>query len=96
MTIYLGNNVFARLLVAFDNWYEKYTTKVWVKGNYKATCAICGDTMTSSTSKYSPQECGWDQLKSSGRWICHRCLCHRNYIPYINLVDDDKGVIVNE
>ena len=31
MTIYLGNNVFARLLVAFDNWYEKEVNEEIVK-----------------------------------------------------------------
>lgn len=96
MIVYLGNNIFERLLVVFDNWREQHATKIWTKGNYKAVCTICGEIMTSSNSNYSPEECGWDRLKTSGRWICHSCLCHRNYKPYVNLVDDDKGVIVNE
>jgi len=55
--------------------------------------------MRSNIDKYSPEECGWEMTKHSHFWICHRCLCHRDYTPYVKQADEEeykKWEIANE
>ena len=38
---------------------------------------------------YSPMQCGWAKLDKY-TYICHSCLCHRNFRPYIEQIDEDE------
>lgn len=75
--------------ITSHNLYERWTHYVWNHGNYRVKCRICGDRMWSYQEWYSPEECGWESTKH-GKWICHRCLAHRNFKPYIQKADEDE------
>lgn len=92
MVITLSNNPIDQLVCKYYNWYEKYTHKVWNKKRHYTQCIICGDVMDSAKDKYSPEECGWEQIRGQQRWICHMCDSHRNFKPYIKLIDHEARI----
>jgi hypothetical protein len=49
--------------------------------------------MRSCINKYSPEECGWRNIKGGSSWICHSCDAHRNYTMYSDLVDLDEDIV---
>lgn len=74
------------------NKYEDFTHWYWNKSPHRVRCIICGDIMNSKKDKYSPEEAGWRSIKGGKRWICHRCDAHRDFKPYVNLVDVDEEI----
>ena len=76
-----------KISVAFDNWWEeKFTPWYWNRKPHHVRCVICDETMNSRDQKWSPEMAGWKQTKD-GWWICHSCLFHRNFVPFMRAVD---------
>ena len=88
MTFTFSNNPIDKLICRFYNWRERYTHKVWNKKRHNVRCLICGEYLDSTINKDSPEECGWEHFRG-WMWICHRCWGHRNFKPYIKLIDSD-------
>lgn len=78
-----------RFICFIYNKYEDYTKYIWNRKRYIVKCRICGDILDSKYDKYSPEQCGWKKLKNDKYqpWICHQCLSHRNFKPFIHLID---------
>ena len=90
MRVTFSGNIVNKLGCWLSNLREAYTYTVWNKKPHKATCVICKDTIRSqSDMSYSPEQCGWERINKY-QYICHRCLCHRNFVPYIQQVDKDE------
>lgn len=89
MQITLSKNPIINIKCWLGNEYEKLTQIRWKREHHRVVCRICGDVLDSTKDPYSPEECGWYRLK--GRifrpWICHKCLCHRNFQPFIKDID---------
>ena len=80
-----------RIKIFIENKWLEYTDKVWNKEPHKITCHICGDFLKSQEPySHSPEQCGWRRIDGERWYICHRCLCHRNYRPYVGQVDEDE------
>lgn len=64
----------------------------WNFAPHKARCVICGKVIKSMDLDYSPKSCGWCRIRSyyGKHFICHKCLAHRNYKPYVKQVDEDE------
>lgn len=60
----------------------------WNRKHHMVRCEICGDILDSKKTVYAPEECGWENLTPSKTWICHRCLCHRDFKFFIKYVDE--------
>ncbi len=91
MKIIFNNNLLNRFKCFIYNKKEDYSYVVWNRKPNKATCFICGDTLKSqSKMSYSPLQCGWIKIPYRHFYICHRCLEHRNFKPYIKQIDKDE------
>ena len=88
MKITLNNNPIDHLSCCFHNKIEELSRVQWLMGKHKKVeCRICRDTMDSWKDIYSPIQCGWKQINKY-TWICHRCLYHRDFTPYIEQIDE--------
>lgn len=68
---------------------EEIAHKQWNKKHYRVKCHICDDVLDSKKIQYAPEECGWHQLKGLYKvWICHKCLGHRDFTPFIKQIDE--------
>lgn len=79
-----------------QNKYEEFTHWYWNNKSHHVTCRICGTTIDSKEcDSPSPEERGWRQFKGSRGygWVCHRCDCHRNFRPYVELADLDDDIL---
>jgi len=82
-----------RILIDLENKWLDYTDKVWNAKPHRIVCQICGDTLVSQGSySHSPEQCGWERIKGKKMYICHRCLCHRNFKPYIKKIDGEDQI----
>lgn len=88
MVFYLGTDLRGRLSCWLENKYEQWTHHVWLSKPHHVNCKICGGTMRSDREKFSPEEAGWKHVDYF--WICHRCLEHRDFKPYIKQIDEDE------
>lgn len=83
-----------------SNTLEKCSHIKWnMKRTNRVECCICGDVLTSEEKNSpSPDECGWIMGNRHGfkRWFCHRCVEHRDFSPYIELVDIDESIMWKE
>lgn len=86
MTFTFSHNPIDILNVKLMNLHEQYTHWVWNRKRHNVKCIICGKVLDSKRDLYSPEECGWGSVDKY-TWICHRCLCHRDFRPYIKLID---------
>ena len=93
MVFVFNNNPIDRLHCWIYNKYEEFTHWYWHKSPHHVTCKICGNTMHSNIDKYSPEECGWRNIKGGSSWICHLCDAHRDFHPYIELADIDEDIL---
>lgn len=91
MKITFLNNLISQICCWLDNEYELLTQLRWKSKHHRVKCHICGEILDSSTEKYSPEQCGWKRLKNEWcrPWICHSCLCHRDFKPYIKVIDKE-------
>ena len=78
--------------ISLANAYENFTCWYWNKKPHHVRCRICGEVKKTDryNDTFSPEQCGWKQTKDGHVWICHDCLCHRNFKPYIKQVDIDE------
>lgn len=79
--------------ISLANAYENFTYWYWNKKPHHVRCRICGKVKSSIpqiNETFSPEQCGWEQTKDGQFWICHDCLCHRDFKPYIKQVDIDE------
>jgi len=90
MNFVISNNPIDYVKCWLLNKHEDYTQKVWMRKPYKATCKICKDTLRSKECKFSPEQCGWERLEDGYWWVCHRCLEHRDFTPYIAEIDEKE------
>lgn len=91
MVFTFSNNPIDILNIKLINLHEKYTHWVWNKKHHNVRCVICGDVLDSKSHPYSPEESGW-KCVDKYTWICHSCLYHRDFMPYIKLVDIDEDI----
>lgn len=89
MQFTFSNNPIDRLSCWLHNKKEDLSGIVWLKGKQKQVeCRICGDVLDSKKDIYSPMQCGWHKVDKYNNWICHRCFDHRNFIPFIEMIDE--------
>lgn len=81
MEIYIGSNVFGKLICKFNNKVLEFNHKRWNNGVHRCKCHVCGDVLDSREDPYTPDECGWRRLKGKiyDPWICHTCLEHHEF-----------------
>lgn len=82
--------IIATIQVKAMNKYEKFTHWYWNRKPHCVTCSICRKTLRSNETDISPEEYGWKCTKDGWNWICHRCLNHRDFKPYIRQTDIDE------
>ena len=87
------SNIISTAYVTALNTYEKFTHWYWNRKPHHVTCNICYKTLRSDECEYSPEECGWKCSKDGWVWVCHQCLYHRDFRPYIEQVDEDERKI---
>ena len=75
--------------MTIDNYKEKISHVQWNLKPHHVECRICGATLRTDKCSYSPEECGWGRV-DKWVWVCHRCLCHRDFKPYIPQIDEDE------
>ena len=92
MRISFSDTLKNRFLCWASNKYEDYTMYIWNKRRHRATCRICGDVLDSRVDAHSPEQCGWKKIRGElyNPWICHRCLCHRDFKPFIDTIDKQE------
>ena len=61
--------------------------KIWIWNKREK---YSSETLRSADTDFSPIEAGWDRMKDHPTWICHRCISHRNFKPYIKRIDEDE------
>ena len=89
MLFTFSRNPIDKLYCWWENKKEKIAHKKWNKKHYRVKCFICDDILDSEKTEYSPEECGWRQLKGMYKvWICHRCIGHRYFVPFIKQIDE--------
>ena len=90
MIFTFDNNPISRLDCFLHNKMEDLSRVHWLMGKRKEVeCRICGDKLDSRKDMYSPMQCGWKRI-GKYTWVCHRCLDHRNFRPYIEQIDEDE------
>ena len=90
MQFSLSNNPIDKLSCWMHNKREKLSQVKWIIGKHKEVeCRICGDKLNNYIDMYSPMQCGWKRI-GKYIWICHSCLDHRNFKPYIEQIDEDE------
>lgn len=88
MRITFSNNPIDKLSCYIDNKKEELSRIRWLMGKHKEVeCRICGDILDSYKDIWSPEQCGWHRVGKYS-WICHRCMDHRNFRPFIKMVDE--------
>lgn len=88
MQFTLSNNPIDKLSCFLSNKREELSGVLWRKGKQKeAECRICRRVLDSKKDYYSPIQCGWHKVNKYN-WICHRCFDHRNFQPYIEMIDE--------
>ena len=93
MVITFSNNPIDKFSVWLMNIHEKFTHYLFNRKPQYVKCIICGEILSSKEKETpSPEECGWRTIGHNRGWICHRCDAHRNFKPYIKLVDLDEEV----
>lgn len=94
MQIIFSNNPISKMQCWLNNTYEKLTQIRWKCKHHYIQCHICGEILDSREVSYSPEQCGWKRLKDQWYkpWICHRCLEHRDFKPYINEIDQGGNI----
>lgn len=80
-------NLIDYLFMTTSNLKERLTRIQWRFRPHHVDCRICGATLRSDKCPYSPEECGWGKI-NKWTWVCHRCLCHRDFKPYIPQIDE--------
>lgn len=90
MQICFSNNPIDKLSCWLNNKYEEFTQFRWQLKHHRVECRICGDVLDSNEIKFSPEQCGWKRLKDQlyKPWICHTCLEHINFKPYIRMIKE--------
>jgi hypothetical protein len=85
-----SNNPIDEIKTLAHNTTEGLSRLFWLIGKKKKVqCTICGDVLDSRKDMYSPMQCGWGRIDHY-TWICHRCLQHRDFTPYIEQIDEDE------
>lgn len=82
-------NLKFRIEADLYNLNERISHIQWNLKPYHVECCICGRVLRSDECDYSPEEGGWRKA-DKWTWICHKCLCHRDYKPYVKQVDEDE------
>jgi len=91
-----SNNQIDKLSCYLDNKKEELSRVHWLMGKHKKVeCTICGDILDSYRDIWSPMQCGWYKI-GEYRWICHRCLDHRDFRKYIPQIDEDERKLWEE
>lgn len=92
MRISFSNNPIDKLSCYIYNKIEELSRIFLLIGKPKQIkCTICGDVLDSRRDVYSPMQCGWYKIGNSKyTWICHECLCHRDFKKYISMIDEDE------
>ena len=88
MQFTFSKNPIDRLACWAHNKYEDFARWYWHKSPHHVECCICGDTLRSDED-HSPEECGWKNFKGTCKWVCHACEAHRDFKPYIDIIDID-------
>lgn len=90
MQICFSDNPINKLSCWLYNKYEEFTQFRWQLKHHRIECRICGDVLDSNDTKFSPEQCGWKRLKDQlyKPWICHKCLEHTNFKPYIKMIKE--------
>ena len=84
----------SRIMCVADDARLKLHDYAWNKDSKNsATCMICGETLTPKKIKYSPEQGGWKYIKETNGWLCHRCIDHRQFQDYIQLIDLDEEIM---
>ena len=88
MQISLSNNPIDKLDCFLHNKIEELSRVMWLMGKRKKVkCRICGDVLDSYKDMYSPMQAGWKRV-GKYTWVCHNCLEHRNFRPFIEAIDE--------
>ena len=89
MMFTFNNNPVDRLLCKINNEILEPLQRVrWLMGKRKKVeCHICGNVLDSWKDSYAPEQCGWFRINKY-MWICHRCWGHRNFRPFIEMIDE--------
>lgn len=85
-----SNNPIVKLSCYLENKKEELSRVQWLMGKHKKIeCRICRGTLDSYKDVFSPVQCGWKQIDKY-IWICHKCLDHRDFTPYIKQIDETE------
>ena len=88
MQISMSNNPIDKLDCYLHNKKEELSRVIWLMGKRKKVeCRICGDVLDSWKDFYAPEQCGWHRVTKYA-WVCHRCFDHRNFRPFIEMIDE--------
>lgn len=88
MVFTFNNNPIDKLGCWIANKKEELSRVNWLMGKHKKIeCRICGDILDSRKDIWSPEQCGWHKVNKY-TWICHRCMDHRNFRPFIEMIDE--------
>ena len=88
MRFSFSNDPISRFECFLYNKTEDLSRVHWLMGKTKEVeCRICGDKLNNRKDMYSPKQCGWKKADKF-TWVCHRCLDHRNFIPFIKMIDE--------
>lgn len=88
MVFTFNNNPIDKLYCWVENKKEDISRVCWLTGKRKKVeCRICGNILDSYKDIWSPEQCGWHRVNKYS-WICHRCFDHRNFRPFIEMIDE--------
>ena len=82
------------IMCYIDSFKEDLIDKIWNNTPHKVECCICGGILRSKYCRYSPENCGWRQIKFKycPMWICHQCLDHRDFTPFVEQADKNERI----
>lgn len=83
MYITFSNKLIDNILCKIDNLKEDWARFTWHRKHHNVRCQICDEVLDSNKTYWGPKDCGWGQIRGTKMWICHQCLCHRDFKPYI-------------
>ena len=88
MQFTFSNNPIDKLYCWIHNKREELSQVKWIMGNHKEIeCGICRKKLDNWKDMYSPMQCGWHKIDKY-TWICHSCLYHRDFEPFIEMIDE--------
>jgi len=88
MRVSMNSNPIDKLSCIIHNKIEELSRVHWLMGKHKKIeCRICGTILDSYRETFSPMQCGWGKINKY-TWICHKCLDHRDFTPYIEQIDE--------